>query len=106
MSEASFDWKKLTLDIMTGVDMIVFSLTLVYALYNGTNFLVVQRRYNNFYLTSFYFLTIMVLGLRMAYFIVTLLTWDYTKVPFEYTWGTIATVAVLAKEMIGGLQIG
>jgi len=88
---------------MAWVDMIVFSLTLAYALYNGTNFLVVQRRCTSFYLTSFYFLTIMIFGLLVAYFIVTLLTWDYNEAPFDSTWGPITSVAIVAKETLGGL---
>jgi len=88
MGSANLDWKKVTLDVLVWADIIVFSLALAYALYNGTNFLIIQRRYNNFYLVTFYLLTVLVFGIRVIYFTHTFITWDYSEARFDSTWGT------------------
>jgi len=106
MSSDDRDGKKVTLDTLVWIDIIVFSLTLAYALYNGTNFLVIQRRYNSFYLVTFYVLTVLVLGLRVIYFTITYFSWDYRVMPFDSTWDTLVMLALSSKETLGGLQIG
>jgi len=105
MSSDDRDGKKVTLDTLVWLDIIVFSLTLAYALYNGTNFLVIQRRYNSFYLVTFYVLTVLVLGMRLAYFINTLISWDYKETSFHPTPGdgNWDSLAVLTYWMLGGL---
>lgn len=76
MSSISIDWEKVTLNTLAGIDILAFSLTLAYALYNGTNFFVIERRYTSFYLVTFYFLTVLVLSLRVGYFTNTVVSWD------------------------------
>jgi len=98
--------KKVTLDVLACIEIIMFSFALAYALYNGMQFLVIQRRYNSFYLTSFYVLTVLVLGLRIAYFIDNLVRWDFSEDAFDSTWGICDTLALLTYQMLGGLQIG
>jgi len=106
MGSSDLDWRRVTLDVLTWVDIIVFSLTFIFACYNAYNFLIIQRRYNNFYLASFYFLAISVFGIRIVYYIHNLITWEYDEVAFALTWGPEVWVAVSAKVIIGTFQIG
>jgi len=100
------DLKNVTLIVMTCIDIVCFSLAFLYAAYNATKFLIIQRRYNTFYLTPFYLLAITVFGCRVPDLINNLVKWDYREEAFYLTWDYLTTIAVNAKMMLGAFQIG
>jgi len=74
---------------------------LVYALYNSHQFLIVQKLWNNFYLTPFYLLTITIAVLRIVYFFNNFLNYNYQRETFTDTWGALTTYPFILKTLLG-----
>jgi len=66
MTNSELDRRDITLDIMEVFDICTFSVTLVYACYNAVKFLVIQGRWNSFYLMPFYVLAIVISTARIV----------------------------------------
>jgi len=79
---------------------------LVYALYNSYQFLIVQKLWNNFYLTPFYLFSITIAVLRIDYFFHNFMTYDYQREALTDTWSKVSTCAFIAKTLLSVFQIG
>jgi len=56
------------LAVWSWIDVTTYGFVLGFALFNSTKFLIIEKRYSCFYLTSFYLLTIFVATDRITHF--------------------------------------
>ena len=60
------DKQKNTLIAWDSIDIVTYGLTLAYAIHNTYKFLYLQGRWNTFFLTGFYVLTVLICLSRIA----------------------------------------
>jgi len=100
------DAKAWVLTSLELIDVLAFLFMFTFASYNAYQFLIVQGRWNNFYMLSFYVLTLTITVCRIYHCVENFLFYDYKEEKYEHTWNYFTSTAISAKTILGALQVG
>jgi len=97
--------------VWTFIDMVMYSITLVYAIHNTVKYIVIQKRCHNFFLVDFYVLTILISATRIVFFICECKQTDQVDLTDGYWFwrsmsGYSGLVSFTLKSLLGVAQVG